>query len=673
MPSYTPPAGNAVNFNFTIPTGGYIAPLGNAVALDFNNNTGKTLAIDPGVYVLTGDNIGPLYGRILDMYDELVINGEFPVDTSSWTVEGDTGVTFTEANGYGVLTVPAGATGGFAYQVIPVVPGEAYRLEVEFGPGDHATSQVQLGTNPGFDDIYTMGGTSGTQVLDFIADTNSVVISLTESAPATISTTTTTTTPIIERVSWQQPRGSFSLLEWFALPLSEIVDIIRSSITTTTTTTVPSIDVTRSASFNKISLQRSGYYALTGSPNIGMVHGRGMSLTAGSYSLTGLPLKLVVARQFAVAPGVYALTGAVVGVLVGHKLSISPAAYNLTGLPVGLKVARKIGVTPGVYAITGNNLLITRKYIMPIAASTYALVGASVALHFGHSLRPRAGSYQLNGNPIDINYHEITKLIPDIGVYNLVGGDITFTYDRVMRPAPGSYLIQGAPLKLLATRVLAAAAGSYVLTGNAMDLIQGLATIALGNGVYRLVGGAIGMTVRRQAAFGSGTYAVTGQGFQIRAARALSVSGAYALTFPDQDPAVGRTLAIVAGSYVITGHVVSLLRKFALRSGGGVYALAGAAISTRAARKISIDPRAFQLILSTTAPVYQRRLGGPRTIAIEIAPSRYLSATSHDRTIIVGAQDRKITIGAAPSRTIGLAADDVREISLPDVDRLLSA
>jgi hypothetical protein len=68
-PSYSPPAGNAVNLNFA---GAYAAPAGNNVILNFVNVGAYTLTVDPGSYAVSGSSVGLKVGRRLRAYDQLI-------------------------------------------------------------------------------------------------------------------------------------------------------------------------------------------------------------------------------------------------------------------------------------------------------------------------------------------------------------------------------------------------------------------------------------------------------------------------------------------------------------------------------------------------------------------------------------------------------------------------
>lgn len=145
---YTPPLGNAVNFNFI---GAYSVPLGNAVGINFTNP--QILTADPGSYVMTGSAASLKVGRLLRAYDNLTLNGQFTLDASNWTVQGSD-TTFVSANHQGELALGPAASGGFAWQAVSVTPGKRYTLSAFLKP-----SGYYLSANPG---SYVMTGTDAT-------------------------------------------------------------------------------------------------------------------------------------------------------------------------------------------------------------------------------------------------------------------------------------------------------------------------------------------------------------------------------------------------------------------------------------------------------------------------------------------------------------------------------
>lgn len=154
MTAYTPPAGNAVGFDFRNPIGGYSVPAGNAVVLNFANPNVYTLNADPGVYSLTGSAIALKIARWLNAFNNLIVNGQFPLNTSSWTAAGvDT--TFTSVAGQAALALGPAASGGYAYQAVSVTPGKLYTLSAFLQPNN----AYVLSATPG---VYALNGTDVT-------------------------------------------------------------------------------------------------------------------------------------------------------------------------------------------------------------------------------------------------------------------------------------------------------------------------------------------------------------------------------------------------------------------------------------------------------------------------------------------------------------------------------
>jgi hypothetical protein len=159
---YTPPAGNAVNLNFT---GAYSAPLGSAVFINFTNP--QVLTADAGTYVMTGSPASLKVGRLLRAYDNLILNGQFTLDTANWTVNGSD-TTFVSASKQGELALGPAASGGFAWQAVSVVPGKRYNLSAFLKPsGYYLSADPGSYVMTGTDATLTPGGGGSTDIADY--------------------------------------------------------------------------------------------------------------------------------------------------------------------------------------------------------------------------------------------------------------------------------------------------------------------------------------------------------------------------------------------------------------------------------------------------------------------------------------------------------------------------
>ena len=119
-----------------------------------SGRSGSTLTAEEGAYVLTGSEAGVKRGYRLQAYENLVVNGEFPISTDGWIVDGaDT--TFTSIDGVGVLDLGPAAADGYAYQQVTVNPGQRYTLSAFLRP----TNAYRLTAAPG---AYSITGTAAT-------------------------------------------------------------------------------------------------------------------------------------------------------------------------------------------------------------------------------------------------------------------------------------------------------------------------------------------------------------------------------------------------------------------------------------------------------------------------------------------------------------------------------
>lgn len=611
MSNYTPPAGNAVNFNFTR---AYTPPAGNTVAFNFSN--GNILNLDPGVYSINGTAPAMRYGRRLNVWNELVTNGFFDVDTSGWTVSGDPGVTFAAVNGSGTLTVPPGDV-GYAYQAISVTPGYTYQLDVNFGPGLNAMGALDVGIRAGGVEIGAVTSQYGNhQTLSFVATTSTVYLSLHE----------------------------FNLVFTAGNSL-----------------------LTKAASLNTISLQQTGNYIITG-PDITMHKGYTMNMPGGVYTVTGSSISLRVARQMSASAGVYNLTGTNIALRFGHRIALAAGTYSLAGTAITLKAQRYLA-TSGTYALTGTNFLLLRKYVIPITPGAYALAG-NITLRWGHRLSPAPGVYSIAGSPPVLTYHEVTKVSPDPGIYTVAFSAGSFVYNRAIKVPAGSYLIQGRASTLTATRTLSLTPGVYATAGNDIGMVVDHVTMAFNLGVYSLRMATAQMTVARKMSVAAGAYSIVGQNISLKVSRYLQTSGSYALTGTNFGVFAGRRLAPAAGVYAISGTPISTLRLYKISIPVGAYALTGTSFSLEVTRQLSVSSHSFLLNWSAETLTYVRLQGGPRVLSATITASRYLAVDPQTRYAAVLPQSRYVAAPPQESRYAAVYPVDSRDYAVPPLDRV---
>ena len=120
-------------------------------------------------------------------------------------------------------------------------------------------------------------------------------------------------------------------------------------------------------------------------PSSGGSAGYTLTVTAGSYAVTGQSVDLRAGLKLAATQGSYALTGQSVGLQAGRELAATAGAYALSGQSVNLRAGRQLGVTQGSYSLNGQSVTLTyggapAGYTLVATQGAYALTGQSVGL-----------------------------------------------------------------------------------------------------------------------------------------------------------------------------------------------------------------------------------------------------------------------------------------------------
>lgn len=144
---------------------------------------------------------------------------------------------------------------------------------------------------------------------------------------------------------------------------------------------------------------------------------------------------------------------------------------------------------------------------------------------------------------------------------------------------------------------LAAGAGSYTITGTAVNLIR-TRILAASAGSYAINGSNAGLNVGRKVTAGAGSYTINGTavGF-LRGYRIIAGFGAYNWTGSSVNTLRSRVVAAGAGAYNITGSDVTLSKSTAkvLAAGSGAYNLTGSSVNLLLSRRITAASAAYQI------------------------------------------------------------------------------
>ncbi len=228
----------------------------------------------------------------------------------------------------------------------------------------------------------------------------------------------------------------------------------------------------------------------------------GISLEAGSFTVSGQDAGLRRGRVLRADAGSYALDGAAATLLPQRRVSAEAGSYSLSGQDAALTYGqffgfRSLALELGAGAVTAAAI--------SAEPGTFTVSGQDAALKRGLRLAAEAGSYTYTGVASQSDF----VVSAAAGAYSVTGYDATLTKAG------------GAPLGFFSlaleigagagvTRTLTAEAGSYSLTGEAATLKRVL-TLTAEAGSYSHSGQNSDLKVGRLLAADSGIYAVTGQ------------------------------------------------------------------------------------------------------------------------------------------------------------------
>jgi hypothetical protein len=331
-----------------------------------------------------------------------------------------------------------------------------------------------------------------------------------------------------------------------------------------------------------------------------------VSLSGGSYALTGQPVALKAARILPLAQGSYSVTGQAVALKRGARLPAVQGSYTLTGQAVALRAAHVLAASSGSYAVTGQNLTLTRSLRLALAQGSYSLTGQAVGLTHAtagaFTLTASQGSYVLTGQAVGLVSGR--RLVASQGAYTLTGQALALRAARLLSATAGSYTLTGQPVALKRGARAALAQGSYALTGQAVGLTYahaGAFVLPITAGAYTLTSNAVGLMAARRVSLAQGSYSVTGQAVALKWGRLLQVGqGSYAVTGQSvgfvYTHAGGFTLAIQPGSYTLTGQPAALRAGHRLAASPGSYVVTGQPVALSRGRSVQLAPGTYFLV-----------------------------------------------------------------------------
>jgi hypothetical protein len=626
---YTPPAGNAVNLNFS---GAYTQPLGNAVNINFVPG-GYTFNLDPGIYALNGTNVSLRAGRKLTL-----ASGSYVIN----------GTALTPFRGYAIIATPG------VYTIVGANVSLVVARYLSAAPGVYTINGAVVGLRYG----RLMTATPG-------------VYALLGSAVALRYGHAILATPGVYTITGTDP----------ALLWKRILRIAPGVYTQVRT----DVSLRYGRRINVV----PGVYQLNGKSLIFTYHEvTKIVADEGVYTLVGGDVTFIYNRRLTVTPGAYLIQGHAPQMVASRRLVADPGSYALNGTDVTMtQGGRTLGADSGVYRLVGGDARMTVARRMSLAPGSYAVAGTAVQLLAARRMALGSGIYTIVDTPnFAINYVNNSLLTNSDGSwyfgdrYGLVRnatrvatGDLSlpFAFEQTdpLRDAfvgqnndlvwagPGGLELQGSPAPpfdqlTLSWKIKPAFAGqefainvfwytdtTFITTTGFLEFPTDTSQFGSYSAVVTKPPGALHFLIEAVSQLGGVGYFGD-----------IRLDG-----FAPMKMIVGRRLSLSSGVYALTGHDLTSRRGYNIHVVPGVYALNGAPVALLADRLMNVGSRAFHIVWATTAQItYHRTPPGPRCVAVDPAPIRYVSVDPLLRRVSVDPQDRRLAVDPAVERYAGV-------------------
>jgi hypothetical protein len=179
-------------------------------------------------------------------------------------------------------------------------------------------------------------------------------------------------------------------------------------------------------------------------------------------------------------------------------------------------------------------------------------------------------------------------LVADAGSYAVTGSAVDLEYGFRIAADPAAYAVSGAAVDLELGREVIADPGSYSVAGSAADLEYGREVVA-DPAAYAVAGQDASLEYGFRIAADPASYAVTGADVTLTYLAVAKIAA---------DP----------GSYAVTGTDVALEYGFRVAADPGAYAVTGALVDLELGRRVVADPAAYAVTGADVALEYGRRI-----------------------------------------------------------------
>lgn len=336
-----------------------------------------------------------------------------------------------------------------------------------------------------------------------------------------------------------------------------------------------------------------GTFTLTGQA-AGLLHKYTLTAAQGSIAWTrnDATLSKSNARAISAATGTFTRTGQAVGLLWGHKLTAAYGAVALTGQAATLNGA-------GLGRSGSRAWLPSLSSLLDTTSGTYLIQAAK-------------GAFTLTGQAINAVGPRL--LGANTGLFNVVPGATSLLGPKYLTAAYGTFALEGA--ETLIDAQVTAARGAFVLSGQAVTLtrVGAARTLAAGNGSFIRTGQSVNLLWGHKLALAQGSFTETGQAVAFFRGHPPITAAVGSFTETGEAVLFARTYQMVAsaGSFAETGfqavfNATTTPNSTQMAANGGVYALTGRVAAFRKGWSLTTATGVYTLDGEDSNLLYGRR------------------------------------------------------------------
>lgn len=307
--------------------------------------------------------------------------------------------------------------------------------------------------------------------------------------------------------------------------------------------------------------------------------GYSISISSGSFSLTGISIALAVSRLISIVKGTFTVSGISVGAAISRYLSLVKGTFSVSGISSAFSIARYIAASLATYSVTGISTTLSKTFSIASSVGSFVLTGVSSIFSQSKYIAATVGSFVLSG--ISSALSTSRYLLAQYGQYTVSGVSASLNFGYYVSIQVGTFILSGISAVISAARNISVSVGSFALSGiDAILTKSGSYSIIAGLGEFTVAGIQAGISASRRITISVGSFVVTGVSSIFNVSRGIvASSGSFVLTGVSNVFTAARYIFMTYGAFVVTGISASIQTLTAMIASAGSFVLSGISIA----------------------------------------------------------------------------------------------